>query len=75
MKISVTPLGRSAEPGQMLDRKSYRVAISGDGKSKAIEVRLSLSVLEENPQPEEYIKKWVENHERELKDGSVVDLP
>jgi hypothetical protein len=74
MKISVTPLGRSYEGDQPLDRKSYRVAISKDGQTKTVEARVPLSLIETNPQPEEYIKKWFEMHPHPLPDSNVVYL-
>jgi hypothetical protein len=71
-KISVTPLDRSYDGDQPLDRKSYRVDISGDGQTKIVEARVPLSLLETHPRPEEYIEKWFEA--RPVPDSGIVNL-
>lgn len=74
LTVEVSDLGGSTESGRLLDKKSYRVAITDDGKRVVVEARLSLGSLENMKDPKAFVKDWFGKGPLPP-DHSVINIP
>ena len=72
--IEVEPIiGGSTEGTKLLDKKSYRVVISVDGKRNVFEARLTSGQLETLSDPQQYIEEFFKREP--LPQTTVIDIP
>jgi hypothetical protein len=71
--VQVTPLGRSREGVQLLDKMSFSVAVTEDGSKPVIEARITLGSLEMLTEPEKRIEEYFSTGPLP-KTGTVIDI-
>jgi hypothetical protein len=71
--IEVTALGRSSVGSTVLDKMSYRVAISEGVRNIVVEARVSLGTLETQSDGQKYVKEFFKSGP--LPEATVIDIP